>query len=57
MIEFLKKNQVSFEDTMTLNMGQILSIPLFIAGLFVLWYSYRHSGAEKVETVHTGKTE
>jgi prolipoprotein diacylglyceryl transferase len=55
--EFLKKNQVSFEDSMTLNMGQILSIPLFIAGLFVLWYSYSRSGGEKDEAPSTAKTE
>lgn len=40
--EFLKENQVSFEDGMSLNMGQILSIPLFAAGIFILYYSYRH---------------
>lgn len=39
--EFLKEPQVDFETTMALNMGQILSIPLFIAGIWVLWRSYR----------------
>jgi prolipoprotein diacylglyceryl transferase len=39
--EFLKENQVEFEDKLSLNMGQNLSIPLFIAGLFILAYSYR----------------
>ena len=39
--EFLKENQVSFEDQLPLNMGQILSIPLVVAGIFVLAYSYR----------------
>ena len=39
--EFLKENQVSFEEDLPLNMGQILSIPLVIAGIFVLAYSYR----------------
>src|SRR5690606_32431322 len=34
--EFLKENQVDFEDELTLNMGQLLSIPLVIAGLFIL---------------------
>jgi prolipoprotein diacylglyceryl transferase len=33
-IEFLKQPQVSFENEMMLNMGQWLSIPLIIAGLF-----------------------
>ena len=39
--EFLKENQVSFEEGLPLNMGQILSIPLVIAGIFVLAYSYK----------------
>lgn len=37
-IEFLKENQESFEDTMSLNMGQILSIPFVIIGLLlIIW--------------------
>ncbi len=44
--EFLKENQVSFEDKLPLNMGQILSIPLVIAGIFVLAYSYRKKNGE-----------
>lgn len=39
--EFLKENQVSFEDKLPINMGQILSIPLVAAGIFILVYSYR----------------
>jgi phosphatidylglycerol---prolipoprotein diacylglyceryl transferase len=38
--EFLKVNQVKFEDTMTLNMGQRLSIPAVLFGVIVLWYSF-----------------
>ena len=34
--EFLKENQVNFEDELALNMGQLLSIPLVIAGLFIV---------------------
>jgi len=33
--ELFKENQVAFEDNMTLNMGQILSIPLIIAGIII----------------------
>lgn len=33
-IEFYKEVQVSFEDEMTLNMGQWLSIPLVLVGVF-----------------------
>ena len=39
--EFLKINQVSFEDSLPLNMGQILSIPLIAVGVVVLIRSYR----------------
>ncbi len=39
--EFLKENQKSFEDTLPINMGQILSIPLFIAGVIILLLSFR----------------
>jgi prolipoprotein diacylglyceryl transferase len=40
-IEFVKENQVDFEEGMTLNMGQILSIPLVLAGVIVLIYSFK----------------
>ncbi len=36
LYEFLKENQVAFEDNLALNMGQWLSIPLVIAGVVVL---------------------
>jgi prolipoprotein diacylglyceryltransferase len=39
--EYLKENQVAFEDKLPLNMGQILSIPLVVAGVYILAYSYR----------------
>lgn len=38
-IEFLKENQVNFENNMTFNMGQWLSVPFVIIGLyFMLFY-------------------
>jgi phosphatidylglycerol---prolipoprotein diacylglyceryl transferase len=43
--EFLKENQVNFENNMSLNMGQILSIPLVLVGVFVLIRSYRKDPA------------
>jgi phosphatidylglycerol:prolipoprotein diacylglycerol transferase len=48
--EFLKEPQVDFENSLPLYMGQILSIPLFIAGVYILVRSYRikPSVAEKV---------
>jgi phosphatidylglycerol---prolipoprotein diacylglyceryl transferase len=39
--EFLKENQEAFEDNLPLNMGQILSIPLIIIGIFILINSFR----------------
>jgi phosphatidylglycerol---prolipoprotein diacylglyceryl transferase len=39
--EFLKENQVSFEDGMSLNMGQWLSIPAVLFGVGVLIYGSR----------------
>ena len=41
LFEYLKENQESFEDTMILNMGQILSIPLVIAGIIILLLSFQ----------------
>jgi phosphatidylglycerol---prolipoprotein diacylglyceryl transferase len=40
--EFFKENQVDFENTLPLNMGQILSIPLVLIGIIVLIRSYRN---------------
>lgn len=39
--EFMKKEQVDFEVGMFLNMGQLLSIPLVLAGFYFLYRSYR----------------
>ena len=38
LIEFIKEPQVGFERSMSLNMGQLLSVPLVLAGL---WFIYR----------------
>ncbi len=40
-IEFVKEVQVDFEKGMTLNMGQILSIPFILVGIGLLVYSLR----------------
>ncbi len=39
--ELLKENQSQFEDGMDWNMGQILSIPLVLGGIFVLIRAYK----------------
>lgn len=38
--EFTKENQVDFENSLPLNMGQLLSIPMVIFGCFVLYKSF-----------------
>ena len=38
--EFLKENQETFENSMTLNMGQILSIPAVLLGIGILVYAF-----------------
>jgi len=43
--EFLKENQSAFENNLTLNMGQILSIPAVLFGVVVLLYSHRKKNA------------
>lgn len=35
-IEFIKENQVGFENGMLLNMGQILSLPLILVGIYCM---------------------
>lgn len=40
-VEFLKEVQVSFENTMMLNMGQLLSIPLVIVGILIILRSLK----------------
>ena len=40
LYEFLKENQVEFEDSLSLNMGQFLSIPMILAGMWILRRSF-----------------
>jgi len=39
LIEFIKEPQVGFEETMAINMGQILSLPFIAAGIALLAWS------------------
>ena len=41
IIEFIKEPQVEFEETMLLDMGQILSIPFIILGIGFLIYAWK----------------
>ncbi|WP_185286308.1 prolipoprotein diacylglyceryl transferase [Chryseobacterium indologenes] len=47
LIEFIKVDQVEFEHGMSLNMGQLLSIPFIILGLFFIIKSIVEKGKMK----------
>ena len=67
LIEFIKEPQVGFEEGMSLNMGQLLSIPFILAGAVILWWSLRYgkpapadppvveSGPKKKDATHYAK--
>ena len=44
-IEFLKENQVAFEEGMTFNMGQWLSVPFIIIGIYFMCFHNRKKQA------------
>ena len=48
-IEFLKENQVDFEKGMLLNMGQLLSIPFILAGIYFVWRAYQKKDEKTVK--------
>ncbi|MBO7541100.1 MAG: prolipoprotein diacylglyceryl transferase [Bacteroidales bacterium] len=48
LIEFLKNEQVDFEKGMTLNMGQLLSIPFILAGIVFIVLSVKGKFSGKV---------
>lgn len=48
--EFLKENQVAFEDNLALNMGQVLSIPAVLLGFYFLWRARQN--ADRHNTAH-----
>jgi phosphatidylglycerol---prolipoprotein diacylglyceryl transferase len=53
LVEFLKNRQSAFEDTMTLNMGQLLSIPAIILGIIMLVYSFKSKREQMNELAGT----
>ena len=52
LIEFVKEAQVPFEQAMRLNMGQLLSIPFIVIGLFLL-YRRQKKGQHRVRQKNT----
>lgn len=63
IIEFVKIDQVAFEQGMTFNMGQWLSIPFIIIGtLIMIWAWYRYKAvpepqSAKMTTPHTNESK
>ncbi len=47
VFEFFKENQVAFENDLTYNMGQILSIPAILMGVMFLIYAFRNKGTKQ----------
>ncbi len=41
-MEFFKENQVTFENSIALNMGQLLSIPFILTGLSIIFLKSRN---------------
>lgn len=49
--EFLKENQADFEGSMALNMGQWLSIPFVLIGMFMIWRSFKIKAKQNSESI------
>lgn len=49
LIEFVKEPQVAFEQSMALNMGQLLSLPFILFGVFLLIRNYILASRHKTE--------
>ena len=52
-IEFLKNNQEDFEAAMPINMGQCLSIPFIVMGIYFIVRAWRHSNLNIVKPNRT----
>lgn len=51
IIEFVKIDQVAFEQGMTLNMGQWLSVPFILIGAMIMvWAWYRHKATHELQS-------
>ena len=55
LIEFIKEPQVEFEKTMALNMGQLLSIPFIILGVFFLVWAFKKKIPARAVHAEPGK--
>lgn len=50
-IEFIKEDQSAFEAGMLLNMGQLLSIPFILTGLFIMYSKRGQAGHKDLQVV------
>ena len=48
LLESLKENQVHFEGDLSLNLGQLLSIPFFIFGIYVFSRNLKNNSLFKI---------
>jgi phosphatidylglycerol:prolipoprotein diacylglycerol transferase len=48
LVEFVKENQETFENTMVINMGQILSIPFILIGVFLMISKSKRNGDKEI---------
>lgn len=48
LVEFAKENQETFENTMVINMGQILSIPFVLIGVFLMISKSKRNGDKEI---------
>lgn len=51
IIEFFKEVQSPFEETMTLNMGQLLSIPLILWGIYLLFFNNKKINSNNLKEI------
>lgn len=54
LIEFTKENQEAFEKALPLNMGQLLSIPFILTGLYFLFRRKTSDFTASSKTIHNG---
>ena len=48
LLEFVKENQETFENTMVINMGQILSIPFILIGVILMISKSKQNGDKEI---------
>ncbi len=51
LVEFVKENQETFENTMIINMGQILSIPFILIGVILMISKSKQNGDKEIPSL------